>query len=133
MNTPGEYNDWIIYEGTRFTVSLMWPGISTTAGYSARMDIRKQKTPTSTRILELTTANYVQLSTVAVDTEDYLVIGIDIPASDTKLLSFPVVDGAFVAHYDIEIVPPTGEEYAWRALMGTIAYDREVTAAEVPV
>lgn len=133
MNAPGEHNDWIIYEGARFTVALMWPGIDTTVGYTARMDIRKAKTPTATRILELTMGNgRIQLSTETADTVDYLVIGIDLPASDTKRLSFPLVDEAFIAHYDIEITPPEGEEYTWRALEGTITYSREVTAAEEP-
>ncbi len=130
---PGEYSGWTIYEGTRFTVSLMWPGISDLTGYDVRMDIRKAQTPTATPILQLTTDDYMQLAIETVDAISYLVIGIDIPASETKRLSFKAQDGSLIAYYDIEIVPPTGEEYAWRALMGTIAYSREVTAAEVPV
>ena len=62
----------------------------------------------------------------------YLCVGIDIPATDTKRLSFKPVDGILTGYYDIEIIPPTGEEYTWRALMGTITYSREVTAAVAP-
>jgi hypothetical protein len=131
-NVPGEYNDWTIYEGSRFTVSVMWPGIDTTVGYTARMDIRKAKSPTATAILQLTSADFMQLATETVDTVDYLVIGIDIPASETKRLAFGLVSGAYIGYYDIEIVPPTGEDYTFRALEGTINYSREVTAAEIP-
>ena len=117
---PGVYSGWTIYEGSVFTASLTWPGIVSAVGYDARMDIRKSKRPDADLILALTTGNgRLALSSDGTD----LTIALTITAPDTVGLDFSQ------GYYDIEIVPPAGEDATWRALEGTIAYDRNVTAA----
>lgn len=121
MPTPGTYSGWTIYEGSEWSASVTWPGISSASGYSARMDVRELQHPQGTRLISLTVANSrVSLSSAGGN----LVITLNIPSTDTLNLSQKT--GPF--HYDLEIVPPSGEAHAWRALMGTIAYSREVTA-----
>lgn len=115
------YDGWTIDEGSFWAATVRWPGVSDATGWLARMDIRQAREKTSTLILALTIAN----DRLAVSSNDgYLVISISVPASATKGLAF---NG--VGHYDLELIPPTGEDAAFRALQGTIRYNKEVTAA----
>ena len=120
MFDPGTYNDWTIYEGAAFAKSFSCPGIASAVGYSARMDIRNAKRPTADLILSLTTDNG-RIALTSNGTR--LIVALSLIAPDTVDLDFSQ------GFYDIEIVPPAGEDATWRALEGTIAYSRNATAA----
>lgn len=116
----GVYNGWTIEEGGAWAKTVRWPGVSDATGWLARMDIRQAREKTSSLILALTIANgRIGLSSGG----GYLVISLSVPASATKNLPF---NG--VGHFDLELIPPSGEDDAFRALQGTIAYSKEVTA-----
>jgi hypothetical protein len=113
---PAIYNGWTIHEGSRFTETVKWPGISDATGYTARCEVRQERLKTSTLIVT---------PVVAVSSSGgYLVIILTITAPNTKSLNF----NGDVGHIDIEIIPPAGENDTFRALQGTIRYSREVIA-----
>lgn len=84
-------------------------------GYSARMHVRKQPYD-ATPVLELTTEN----DSIAIDGETGT-ITLGIPA--TTMASVP----SGTAFYDLELVPPSGEDDAFRLLEGSFTIKREVT------
>lgn len=122
----GEYNGWTIEEGAVFASTVKWPGISDATDYEARMDVRLARDATSAAIVQLTSNPAAGLTLSSAG--GFLVIAITIDAPDTVSLDFP---SSGIAYYDIEVIPPTGEDDAFKALYGQIRYRREVTAAPI--
>src|SRR3569832_1037289 len=124
MPAPGTHNEWILYEGSHFSESFAWPDIDDETGYSAHMTIRQRRDPESTVLLDLTSDGGGLVLSIS---DGKLLVSITIPAPDSENLDVPFVVGqGHIAHYDVEITPPSGADYTWRALMGTIAYSRQV-------
>jgi len=118
-----EYNDWVLEEGSRFTTEVQYPGINDATGYAARMHIRSAQARDSVVALQVSTGNgYIGLDSVS----GYLVISVAIPATALTDLHFVKQLGVNgLGYYDLEIVPPSGEDDVFRILRGSILYSRE--------
>lgn len=115
--------DLKILQGASFTKDFIWETRQNDqspytpvdlTGCVAKMQIRKMKHPDAELILDLTANEYILIS----DPENGVVY-IDIPASVTEALDFPV------GFYDIEIHWPTGTVN--RIVDGSVSLDFEVT------
>jgi len=109
---PTNYNIEL-FQGSFFRRTLVYKvsGIPLDlTGYTVRAQIRS--TPQSTLIKAFTT-------TIPNPTNGNIVM--ELLATETAELNF------VSAKYDVELIPPTGEEYASRILQGDVLLSKEIT------
>jgi hypothetical protein len=113
---PAAHYDLIIEQGATFEKTVTWKDSDGNAvdltGYTARMQIRRSKSSTTT-ILSITTDDAITLGGTAGT------VAISIPAATTATFTFRR------AVYDLELVSGGGVVY--RLLEGVVGLSKEVT------
>lgn len=106
-----------IEQGARWARSIVVDSDGTPwnlTGYDARMQIRQRYT-SSTAEISLTVGDGITITAAAGQ------IDLAIGATDTAAFDF------LAGHYDLELIPPAGEDHVIRLLEGTVTVSREVT------
>lgn len=114
---PAARRNLLIEQGAKFELEMVLKVEGTPinlTGYTVRAQVRTKRSPTATLIAELT---------VDVTPLEGRVI-LSLTAAETAELSF------IKGEWDMELVPPSGENDARRLFQGKVDFSREVT---VPV
>lgn len=117
---PAKRIDIVIEQGAQFSPTYTWTDDNDDpvdlTGYSARMEIRKNKNKRSRKIIRLTDSD----GSIVINGSQGEVMPI-INASKTDEMSFTW------AWYDLELIPPNNSEAVKRLAKGRVELDKSVT------
>lgn len=118
---PAKVIDITIEQGAQFSPTFTWTDDNgdpvDLTGYTAKMEIRKEKDKTSAKIITLTDSGG----------------GIDINGTEGEVT--PIIDasetaelGFLWAWYDLQLTPPDNSEAVKRLVQGRVEFDKSVTS-----